>query len=562
MIYVRYRMYAGWRNDPEYTVLSITGPEPSEIDTVAKRWGIALQPARGVLGDETEVDYLDAGDWSVRQLIFFRRDLRAQYQATVNSSTYNIRTGSPELSIAPPAISDLRPWIGATLADIFEGLRTNFLEGSIAEGTIEKVRELIMSADGWSRTALEDVLLLLMTAVRRVSWVEVGSYLGRFGFNGNDEANSNFSRAARAATRLSATGSVDETLRRWHELVDQFRLRGWTKQLSALSLEPFPGPEHLAWLLGSGHHRVLEYLQVPEMSLDELRDLMTQEPPDGYSLLRVLSANSAFKVVYLARDPHGREVVLKRYKWGSKEMEDLAKRLATSPDRMIEKDTLSDWMGDVRHPHIQPCMLVRNARRVPFILEPRLDRTLDDPSVGSLLDLPRMLHGVFDAVAYLHGKRVVHTDIKPDNIGVRNGEAILLDFGIATIETTATKANPGSIKTRAPELFGSAVVPTSASDVWALGATVMAVVSGGDYPLLSRDELKDLPPAQDPRRTTFEERILSRIEAFRGDPKTFEEHISRSFPSRAMPLCELAIRACRIEPHTRPRCDELLPLLS
>ena len=55
----------------------------------------------------------------------------------------------------------------------------------------------------------------------------------------------------------------------------------------------------------------------------------------------------------------------------------------------------------------------------------------------------------------MHQLGLVHGDIKPDNIGKKEGRFVLLDFGICrsaekfTADTTAT----GSLRTRAPELL-------------------------------------------------------------------------------------------------------------
>ncbi|MGW1992277.1 protein kinase domain-containing protein [Embleya sp. NPDC001921] len=86
------------------------------------------------------------------------------------------------------------------------------------------------------------------------------------------------------------------------------------------------------------------------------------------------------------------------------------------------------------------------------------------------------------ALGVVHAHGVIHRDVKPGNVLLeRDGHAVLTDFGIAALEgvsgLTGTGAILGSPEFMAPERIESEH-PGPASDLWSLGVTLCAAVTG------------------------------------------------------------------------------------
>ncbi len=123
------------------------------------------------------------------------------------------------------------------------------------------------------------------------------------------------------------------------------------------------------------------------------------------------------------------------------------------------------------------------------------------------LDAERTLHVLRELappLAAAHAAGVIHRDLKPGNIMVRDdGTVSILDFGMATADDlqriTQAGRTVGSLRFIAPEVWEGKAATTS-SDLYAVGVTLYACLSGrlpydAQTPAAMFDALKRPPPS-------------------------------------------------------------------
>ena len=105
------------------------------------------------------------------------------------------------------------------------------------------------------------------------------------------------------------------------------------------------------------------------------------------------------------------------------------------------------------------------------------------PSVEQRLNVFRE---VAEAVSHAHQRLVVHGDIKPANIRIRNdGQVKLMDFGVAFLLSDAGTGEAPQLVAMTPafaapeQLAGESI--TTRSDIWSLGALLHAMLAGSPY---------------------------------------------------------------------------------
>src|SRR5437764_1205120 len=103
---------------------------------------------------------------------------------------------------------------------------------------------------------------------------------------------------------------------------------------------------------------------------------------------------------------------------------------------------------------------------------------------GSLVPLPQIVSSVkqvADALQYAHDQKIIHRDVKPENMLLgRREEVLLSDFGIATVAhstaSLSTQGTVGTITYMAPEQIEGH--PRAASDQYALAVVVYEWLCG------------------------------------------------------------------------------------
>jgi serine/threonine protein kinase len=144
-------------------------------------------------------------------------------------------------------------------------------------------------------------------------------------------------------------------------------------------------------------------------------------------------------------------------------------------------------MAKLSHPNLMRVVDVDRDGRVPFMV-------MELARGGSILDWCKR-HGAMppglalevgmqcaEGLQHAHDQGVVHRDVKPHNILVReDGRVVLTDFGIAQIaegeHLTATGAAMGTFVFMAPEQRSDAKSVDHRADVYGLGSTLFTILT-------------------------------------------------------------------------------------
>ena len=198
-----------------------------------------------------------------------------------------------------------------------------------------------------------------------------------------------------------------------------------------------------------------------------------------YSLQRELG-RGGMGIVYLARDVQlDRDVAIKV-------LPSHLARSAASRERFLREARTAAGLS---HPNIVPIHRVGEADGFVFFVMSYVEgETLGERlrTKGPLppADAARVLREVAWALAYAHGRGIVHRDVKPDNILLEagTGRAMVTDFGIAhRDDVAAPDTDPGKIMGTAnfmsPEQAAGEAID-GRSDLYALGVVGYLAVSG------------------------------------------------------------------------------------
>jgi tetratricopeptide (TPR) repeat protein len=174
-------------------------------------------------------------------------------------------------------------------------------------------------------------------------------------------------------------------------------------------------------------------------------------------------------------------------------------------DRFLRE---AQTMATLKHPHIVSCLDFGIQQNIPYLI-------MDYAPGGTLRDrhpegeqvplstVVSYVEQVADALQYAHQRRIMHLDIKPENMLVgADGEVLLSDFGLARLASqvsTRLTTLIGTISYMAPEYIRRK--PQAASDQYALAMVVYEWLTGvrpfesDDERIVAGQQLNTTPPS-------------------------------------------------------------------
>jgi len=211
-----------------------------------------------------------------------------------------------------------------------------------------------------------------------------------------------------------------------------------------------------------------------------VRELLAEALGDRYALEHELG-RGGMATVYLAQDVHRRQAVAIKVMHPG-----LVADLGA--ERFLREMGIA---ASLTHPLIVPLSDSGNAGGVPYYVMPyvegeslyaRLQRERRLPLEEAL----QITHDVAAALGYAHGRRVLHRDVKPENILLAGGRALIADFGLARAigaadyrKLTETGVIVGTIYYMSPEQLREDRDLDQRADIYSLGCILYEMLTGG-----------------------------------------------------------------------------------
>ena len=184
--------------------------------------------------------------------------------------------------------------------------------------------------------------------------------------------------------------------------------------------------------------------------------------------------------VYLAEDlKHHRKVALK--------MLHAELSAVLGPERFLKEIELT---ASLQHPHILPLFDSGSADGLlyyvmPYVEGESLRARLDRETQLPVPEAVRIATEVASALDYAHRRGVIHRDVKPENILLHDGSALVADFGIALAveqargrRMTQTGISLGTPQYMSPEQAMGERAITARSDISSLGVVTYEMLTG------------------------------------------------------------------------------------
>ncbi|MGI9079134.1 MAG: protein kinase domain-containing protein [Gemmatimonadaceae bacterium] len=181
----------------------------------------------------------------------------------------------------------------------------------------------------------------------------------------------------------------------------------------------------------------------------DLRDQLQSTLGHAYQLERELGGGGMSRVFVATETALGRKVVVK-----------------VLPPELTEGMSVERFKREIalaaglQHPHIVPVHAAGETNGLPYYTMPFVDghslrgRLARGGPLG-LTEAIGILRDVAKALAYAHEHGVVHRDIKPDNVLLTGGSAVVTDFGVAKALSASKTSAPGGTLTQVGTSLGT-----------------------------------------------------------------------------------------------------------
>ncbi len=180
----------------------------------------------------------------------------------------------------------------------------------------------------------------------------------------------------------------------------------------------------------------------------EIREQLQRTLGDAYTLERELGGGGMSQVFLAEETALGRKVVVKVLPPGR------------TGDVNIERFKREIQVAArLQHAHIVPVLTAGETNGLPFYTMPFVDGESLRSRLGrgalSTAETVNILRDVARALAYAHERGVVHRDIKPDNVMLSGGSAVVTDFGIAKAISASRTDVPDAALTQVGTSLGT-----------------------------------------------------------------------------------------------------------
>lgn len=158
----------------------------------------------------------------------------------------------------------------------------------------------------------------------------------------------------------------------------------------------------------------------------------------------------------------------------------------------------------INHPHIAKVYDVDSVHqgqqyllKMEYIEGKSMQQLFDEKNSFSILQVIKWARELLDALIYLQNLEVpiIHADIKPANIMIREGKTLLIDFNISRDADQSTIIG-GTKRYLAPDVHEIGAKPSL--DTFSLGIVLYELLSNGEYPY--EDSMPDLGERPKPLR--------------------------------------------------------------